>query len=397
MVVNFKPTPLAGSPARRSSTTGFLALLAVSLRFGFGFGKTGAFTPVPKRGAGWQATSFRIASPHAAEVTPAVEIKGGNSSLRAWPASRDPKSFAPDFPFTKSRFLSTAIACVATWHAHAIAKKCGPVLASSALTLAFSLASPGLGQAAFCGSFAGMSSAGVLTGWKEAVAAGVVVSAIFELAIHRSNKFLGMGGRLGFVAFLAVCAVAVAGGIPFFGESVGFGFASLIDGAKAAPLVSASFFAGLGSALTILLRESSDKSPAADPVRAASVVGAAAALLSGVHPAYGDFEALLVYGGAFTGMSLPSRLINGIVPGKSPAGKSEPPGILALVLSFAVAGALGGAVHALTVGWGWWTVPAGWGGKAGTCAFAGVLLFRGLMKVTSSLRESGVSNTMSKK
>eukprot|EP00957_Ditylum_brightwellii_P038818 2933969-Ditylum_brightwellii.AAC.1 len=163
--------------------------------------------------------------------------------------------------------------------------------------------------------------------------------------------------------------------------------ASLAAGLRASPLALMAGCSAAGSVATIALREASDDKAAADPVRAAAVVGILSALLVGIG-GFTDTGALAAYGGAFAVMSLPSRLMNGIIPGKKPAGGStevKAPSAVKLILSFAVAGALGGLVHGITLGWGWWL--GGWGGKAGSCAFAGVLLYRGLEKITRGLRK----------
>jgi hypothetical protein len=64
----------------------------------------------------------------------------------------------------------------------------------------------------------------------------------------------------------------------------------------------------LGAVATILLRESSDDSAAADPVRASSVVSLLGSLFLRDPTAV-----LALYGGSFVGMSLPSRLMHGDV------------------------------------------------------------------------------------
>lgn len=89
-------------------------------------------------------------------------------------------------------------------------------------------------------------------------------------------------------------------------------------------------------------------------------------------------------------MSLPSRLLRGVVPGKRP--RRNPPAaatkssIGALLASFTVTGALAGLLHGLSLQLGWFTSPAGWGGKAGACAFLGVALFRAGQRAASWLR-----------
>lgn len=72
--------------------------------------------------------------------------KHGLKPLQAWPTGRDPKSFAKDFPLAAARVGITILATVLTYVAHAANKRCSPVLASAAVTLAGSLIAPGLGQ-----------------------------------------------------------------------------------------------------------------------------------------------------------------------------------------------------------------------------------------------------------
>ena len=68
--------------------------------------------------------------------------------------------------------------------------------------------------------------------------------------------------------------------------------------------------------------------------------------------------------------------------------KRNPPNAPAIIICYALAGALGGLIHAASIGVKWWSVPAGWGGKAGTCAFAGVAIFRGIEKIVYAIRKS---------
>jgi hypothetical protein len=60
----------------------------------------------------------------------------------------------------------------------------------------------------------------------------------------------------------------------------------------------------------------------------------------------------------------------------------------AILASFTVAGALAGLLHGLTLHLGWFTTPAGWGGKAGFFAFQGVALFRAGQRAVSWLTTS---------
>ena len=309
------------------------------------------------------------------------------AALQAWPSNRDPKGMAPDYPRTKSRMAITVLATLLTWQAHN-SGICSSVLASSATTLAFSLWSPGLGQAAFIGSFAGMSSLGVLAGWKETLLTGSLTAGLFEYMIHRQNLWLGLGGRLGFLAFCAVNTVAwLAGGVsPFPATAVSvMSMKAWLTAAASAPLIPAALFAALGSVATIVLREyaEDESTDMSDPVRAAAVVGVMAALLVGMYPKYTNFGALMAFGGSFTGMSLPLRLCKGVIPGRK---KRSQPWVSTVLACFAAAGAIGGVIHAASLGVDWWSTPAGWGGKAGASAFGGVLIFRALEKTIHVFR-----------
>jgi hypothetical protein len=306
------------------------------------------------------------------------------SSLNMIWRKKDPKGMPVDFPGTKTRLVATIIATLATWHSIAI-NQMNPVLASSATTLAFSLWSPGLGQAAFCGSFAGMSSAG---SFASTLTAGAITAGLFELAIHRGNKWLGLGGRLGFVAFLATNMAAYLFGAPHSMLDIPISLKEWISILKASPYLYSIACGALGSVATIVLREiaenaTNEDNDMQDPIRAAAAIGVVSSLLVGVGGWLDNFGSLLVFGGAFTGMSLPSRLLKGVIPGRK---KRNPPGAIAIVLWYAAAGALGGLIHALTIPLQWWSGGI-WGGKAGSCAFGGVLIFRAFEKCVYWVRD----------
>lgn len=168
-------------------------------------------------------------------------------------------------------------------------------------------------------------------------------------------------------AFLATSIVTAVTGV-----STGFKVSALtIKALKKKVILPMMLWHAVGSVATIVLREVSDESAAADPVRASAVVGLIGALLLEEKTA-----ALAVYGGSFVGMSLPSRLINGR------RGSSQPLSILSILVAFASAGALGGIVHGATINWK--VYANGWGGKAGTCAFLGCLLYRFVSSILST-------------
>lgn len=297
----------------------------------------------------------------------------------AWPIGTDPKGMSPDYPLTITRIAVTVTTCYLTWFAQA---QYSNVLASSALTLICSMVfDRRLGQAAFCGSFAGMCSTAVIPTKNLALMLGLATSLSYEILIHGFNAFFGVGGRLGLTAFIATSAVA-------FKTSVKTGLAkySLAGGSKALALSALNWkstllpwamWHAIGSVATIILREVSDDSAAADPVRASAVVGLAAALL--LHD---KTAALAVYGGSFTGMSLPSKLMS-----MSPSSrKLTITNVISLLLTFALAGAFGGIVHGATINWKLW--PGGWGGKAGFCAFIGCMAYRTITGSLGAFRRS---------
>ncbi|KAK1749021.1 hypothetical protein QTG54_000960 [Skeletonema marinoi] len=233
-----------------------------------------------------------------------------------------------------------------------------PVLASSAITLLTSTCiDRRLGQAALCGSLAGMSGMHLLPNLSMTALLGVATTASYEVLISINNLFSGIGGRIGASAFLATSVMAKYQGIRFVGRKMRRGLWSSAGLSSIASTMV--IYHAIGAALTIFLRQSSDVDGAADPVRGSSVVESMAILA--------------LYGGTFVGMSLPSRLTNGNAPGKRRQGK--PQSALSLVASFSAAGAMAGLVHAFTIHSGYF--KGGWGGKVGLCAFAGTWAFRG--------------------
>ena len=295
---------------------------------------------------------------------------GGGMAIHPvrWPLVRDPPGVASEFPLLTTRILVTCFSSVATWYLH-LQNGFSPVLASSAVTLLVSTClDRRLGQAAFCGSFAGMSGGHLLPNLGSAALLGALSSASYELLININNVCLGIGGRLGATAFLATGVFAKYRGVRFIGRKLRRGVWSSSSGVSSVALTMILFHI-MGAVATIMLRESSDDSAAADPVRASSVVGVLGSLFIN-----DPTSALALYGGSFVGMSLPSRLMYGNAPGNARPG--QPQSVASLLSSFAGAGAIAGLIHAMTIHSGYWT--GGWGGKAGLCAFAGCWIYRGI-------------------
>ena len=300
---------------------------------------------------------------------------GGGMAIHSvkWPLVRDPPGVASEFPLLMTRILVTCLSSMGTWYL-SLYNGYSAVLASSALTLLVSTClDRRLGQAAFCGSFAGMSGGHIAPNLSIALLLSVLASASYEVLIHINNFCLGIGGRIGATAFLATSIVAKYQGVRMVGKKLRRGLWSSSSGVSSVA-VSMILFHMLGAVATIFLRESSDDSAAADPVRASSVVGLIGALF------LKDPTAILaLYGGSFVGMSLPSRLMYGNAPGNARPG--QPQSAVGLLTSFAGAGAIAGLIHALTIHSGYWT--GGWGGKAGLCAFAGCWVCRGIQGACS--------------
>ena len=287
----------------------------------------------------------------------------------AWPlTSSDPQGTTPDYKLAFQRVGITIASCYYTWYAQ---KQYTNVLASSAFSVLCTMVfDKRLGNALFCGTFAGMCSKAVIPSWNLALSLGIVTSIIYEGMIHYRNKFAGLGGRLGLTAFIATSIVALASGVTtgFAVDAVSW---KALNGSTVLPM---ALWHAVGAVATIILRETSDEARSADPVRASAVVGLTGALLLQDKAA-----ALAVYGGSFVGMAAPARLMYGLPKKGNASAAVDAPGPIKVWTAFALAAALGGAVHGATVDWGFW--PGGWGGKAGTCAFVGCVLYRTLATI----------------
>eukprot|EP00984_Skeletonema_dohrnii_P035666 scaffold35705_cov150-Skeletonema_dohrnii-CCMP3373.AAC.2 len=289
---------------------------------------------------------------------------------------RDPPGDSKEHPELLARAMVIMFSTLATRHLHLV-NGISPVLASSAITLLTSTCiDRRLGQAALCGSLAGMSGMHLVPNLSMTALLGVATTASYEVLISINNLFSGIGGRIGASAFLATSVMAKYQGIRFVGRKMRRGLWSSAGLSSIASTMV--IYHAIGAALTIFLRQSSDVDGAADPVRGSSVVG-----LIGSVCLQNPMAILALYGGTFVGMSLPSRLTNGNAPGKRRQGK--PQSALSLVASFSAAGAMAGLVHAFTIHSGYF--KGGWGGKVGLCAFAGTWAFRGCSVVAESMSQ----------
>ncbi len=280
-----------------------------------------------------------------------------------------PGDDGPEFPALAARATATALSILLIRYLHLF---CGnsPVLAACTTTLLVSTCiDRRLGRAALCGSLAGMSGGHLTPDLSAAVALARLTSIAYELSINTGNACRGVGGRLGTVAFLATSALAKYQGVRCVGRKLRRGLWRSGDGPSSI-LMLMILYHMLGAVATILLRESSNDSAAADPVRASSVVGLLGSLFLRDPTAV-----LALYGRSFVGMSLPSRLMHGnvVTPGSNARSVVRPQGPLLLLGSFAGAGTLAGLFHAMTIRHRYWN--GGWGGKAGLCAFTGCWVY----------------------
>ena len=295
-----------------------------------------------------------------------------------WPRMGDPPGVSSEYPILATRAIVTVLATLSTRYLHLI-NGVSPVLASSAVALLVSTCvDRRLGQAALCGSFAGMSGGHLMPTVPMAMMLGGLTSICYELLIHINNLCWGIGGRLGATAFLATSMMAKYSGIRYVGRSMRRSLWST-KGGPSNILTSMVLFHMVGSVATIFLREYSDDSAAADPVRASSVVGLVGSLVLTNNP----LSLMALYGGSFVGMSLPSRLMYGNAPDNARRGQARSP--LSSLMAFAASGAIAGLIHAITVHKGYWN--GGWGGKAGLCAFAACLISRVFGNVSQNVKK----------
>lgn len=238
---------------------------------------------------------------------------------------------------SQARFLTDAAARIAcssaasagTW---ALTAKCGvsSVASSSLLGLAAGALLPmPLATAAFCGTFAGMSSQAVLPNAPAAAALGAAAAALLAALDATGTRLLkGYGGRLGAVAALAV--VASMAGTPAL-VSAGLLFDPSFSAAAAAPrpllgTVSATIAGSaamrlwarrlallllVGGTSSPLLSTGSKRAAAArrlsNPVASASITGLLASAVFG--PSHAALAAS-AFAGAFVAMSAPEKLMS---------------------------------------------------------------------------------------
>ena len=334
---------------------------------------------------------------------------------------RDPKGMANDYPIRIVRIAMTILSTWGTWYIanHKLPASLGlgvyttilsnppsAVLVSTALTLFGSgCVDRRLGQALYCGSLAGMSSSlAVLPNWQYAVGLGTLTSMMYEVFIHSQNVFMGIGGRLGATAFLATSIMHAAISTPKIGvivSAAASAASSIISSIpKSVPSVlnylqkdavalicsPLVLWYSVGAVTTYVLRQISDDTKLADPIRASALIGLIGAIFFHNYYKQPQEVVLALFGGTFVGMTLPSKLLQGFNYGR-PLTK-----LVRLLATFATAGAMGGIINGIMTNT--WATTTSWGGSTvGFCSFMGVMLFRGI----SSVMEKGKSIVMKQK
>ena len=249
----------------------------------------------------------------------------------------------------------------------------GPVLGSSVVALASAIAlgpkRPVLQLAALCGSFAGMARQAVIPTPAAALVLGLVCSYMIRL-FDRQKWLIGKGGRLGFIAQVACTStfVVLRYGVPssirsmlesILGEVVAPAalvdlslYKSLSVAGAATTLVPMILATIAGAFFMIFFKDYASKLSLprlATPTAAVGATGAIAALVS-------PTAAGPAFVGSFIAMSAPTVLKNR--------------------KSLALASALSAVAWVGMTG----LLLGGWGGKMGTAALLGVLMYGTLPK-----------------
>lgn len=216
----------------------------------------------------------------------------------------------------------------------------GPVVAASVVGIAAHLVAPKYAVAAYCGSFAGMTSDLLLFTHLEVLWASLASGALFTVT---KSLFPGVGGKLGSLALIGTALMSVSLRRLFL-------ITPLPDFQTALEILVISLIA---TPLTFYLSRINGNGP----VLASSVVGLIAGLvLHVIYPEMGTNLAVVAICASFAGMSSGERLRN--------------PGMVLLVALFAGVVFIFSTPH-----------MGGAGGKLGTIAFGSVLSVVGVQKI----------------
>ena len=344
-----------------------------------------AFQSAPRRASARPASDRPTSTAHRQSVAAFLSRKGVASPLTPTASTTADGVYGDDASPSAKRTIAlpritsdgttakTVAATAATVLTYVINNQysLGPVLGSSVVALASAIAlgptRPVLQLAALCGSFAGMARSAVIPSPAAAFVLGVVCSYMIRL-FDRRKWLIGKGGRLGFIAQCACTStfVALRYGMRVVPSSIRTMLESVLgDVVAPAALADFSLYKSL-SAVSVL----STLSPMilstiggaffmqlwkicaaklkldriATPTAAVGATGAIAALI-------GPTVAGPAFVGSFVAMSAPTVLADG----KALAASSA----LSVFAWVAMTGVLIG----------------GWGGKMGTAALLGVLLY----------------------
>lgn len=240
-------------------------------------------------------------------------------------------------------FLAVFLGTVLTYSL-SVYLELGAVVASSVVGILAAWLFPPLAAAAFCGSFAGMSSAMLLSFWPMA-GAGILAGVMYVASRDVLN---GFGGKLGTIAFVNCLAAALLARSSLLRTPIpGWETGLAVLGVSVAAAV-------LTYVLNIRLK--------LGPVLASGVVGMVAGLVFPLaFPGIGNMLAVMAFCSSFVGMSSREKM------------GSEVP--------IAFAGILAALVYLYSLPW------EGAGGKLGTIAFGSVLAVKGWTEFVSRIRK----------
>lgn len=266
---------------------------------------------------------------------------------------------APPFGDSLAQVISVTVGTVATYVLHNYVKAVGPVQASGIVAITSTLLSPSdkLALAALCGSFAGMVSTTVKPTLWLAFLLGIVCAGVLAL-FDKKSWFIGFGGRLGFISqcactllFLVIELVSwILGSTPATTMLANFGVYQSITAMDA---LSVMFFSVLGALFMRLWKRATAAMKLPNRLTNSVAAVGMTGLIGGFFP---PILAGPVFCGSFVAMASPTIL----------------PSTLSLLSACFLAGLSQLALAGFLLG--------GWGGKLGTAAFMGVVLYLWLMK-----------------
>lgn len=267
--------------------------------------------------------------------------------------------------------LVVILATVATYVLHNNVEKIDPVLASGIVAIASNLLlSEKMALSALCGSFAGMVQTAVVPTIWSATLLGLLCAGVLVL-FDRMKWFLGYGGRLGFISqcactlqFLASELVTKTLGSTTSNEMLAdFDMYDTHSDRIKAELPLVVLFTVVGALFLRVYKRLTAKLPnkVSNSVAAVGLTG----IIGGFLPSTMGGPA---YCGSFVAMASPAILPNAFALASA--------SIFAGLSQVALAGLLND----------------GWGGKLGTAAFMGVVIYRWLEKAATFVTSLSLRN-----